>query len=192
MKVTQSLKRAAIFVADVLHSVTLRPFLKKHGIKDKEYGKRLVHRLRTTFSLAPAPRSGRPAVYKSDELQAAKRALVSPGRRFHNTRALVASLKEEGELATEANMRGFKQALKRQLAAEGVKLGYGTRSKAQALSAKQKHQRLVWCQEMRTALTDTTVKHWLFEDEKPHSFGGKAKCESCFSTGVCSMHCCPS
>ena len=68
MKVLPQVKRAALFAADVLSSVDLKPFLKKHGIKDKLYSKRLVDRLRSTYSLQPAPRQGRPRVHTADEL----------------------------------------------------------------------------------------------------------------------------
>lgn len=179
MKVLKSVKRAAIFVADVLSSVNLKPFLKKHNIKDKQYGKRLIDKLRSSGSLLPAPRQGRPRVYTDDQLQAAQDELTKPGPPFHSTRALVHKLKEEGELPAEAKPRGFKPALQRHLGQLGLQLGYGTRSKGQPITERTAADRLAWCLEMKDDLTERKVKSWYFEDEKPHGLGGKSRCEWC-------------
>jgi len=177
MKVLPQVKRAALFAADVLSSVDLKPFLKKHGIKDKLYSKRLVDRLRSTYSLQPAPRQGRPRVYTADELQAAQDELTRPSQPVHSTRQLVQRLKEGGELSAGTSVKGFKPALKRHLAEQGLQLGYGTRSKRQPITRQLAADRLKWCREMQGELTDMKVKTWYFEDEKPHGLGGKSRCE---------------
>lgn len=111
MKVLPQVKRAALFAADVLSSVDLKPFLKKHGIKDKLYSKRLVDRLRSTYSLQPAPRQGRPRVYTADELQAAQDELTRPSQPVHSTRQLVQRLKEGGSCQQAPALRASSQHL---------------------------------------------------------------------------------
>lgn len=187
MKVLPQVKRAALFVADVLSSVNLKPYLKKHNIKDKQYSKRLVDRLRTTFSLQPAPRQGRPRVYTEDQLQAAQDELTRPSQPVHSTRQLVQRLKQEGELPSVTSVKGFRPALKRHLAEQGLQLGYGTRSKRQPITRQLAADRLKWCREMQDELTDTKVKKWYFEDEKPHGLGGKSRCEL---ASICALRGC--
>lgn len=187
MKVLPQVKRAALFVADVLSTVNLKPYLKKHNIKDKQYSKRLVDRLRTTFSLQPAPRQGRPRVYTEDQLQAAQDELTRPSQPVHSTRQLVQRLKQEGELPSVTSVKGFKPALKRHLAEQGLQLGYGTRSKRQPITRQLAADRLKWCREMQDELTDTKVKKWYFEDEKPHGLGGKSRCEL---ASICALRGC--
>jgi hypothetical protein len=177
MKITDTVKRAALFIADVLSSVDLRPILKKHKIKDKTYASRLAEKLRTTFSLAPAPRQGRPHVYTDDQLEAAQDELIKPSQPIHSTRALVHRLKGDGELPEETKVRGFKPALQRHLAEQGLQLGYGVRSKSQPITAATAAQRLKWCKDMRPQMTEQKVKSWHFEDEKPHGLGGKSRCK---------------
>lgn len=177
MKITSSVKRAALFVADVLSSVNLRPFLKKHGIKNKLYGKRLIEKLRTSCSLLPAPRRGRPRVYTADQLQAAQDELSKPRGPIHSKRELMRTLKDDGELPTDAKLRGFGPALDRHLAEQGLELGYGVRSKGQPISESIAAERLEWCREMQPLMTEEKVKDWWFEDEKPHGYGGKSRCE---------------
>lgn len=57
MKVLQSVKRAALFLADVLSSGSFTAQLKKHGIKDRKYKARLEERLRTEYTLDPPVRA---------------------------------------------------------------------------------------------------------------------------------------
>lgn len=184
MTVTESVKRAALFVADVLRSVNLRPFLKKHNIKNKNYGKRLIDKLSSTYSLLPAPRKGRPRVYTPDQLQAAQEELTKPSGPIHSRRELMVKLKDDGELPTAAKVRGFGPALDRHLAEQGLHLGYGVRSKGQPISEAIAADRLKWCKEMRPLLADEKVKDWWFEDEKPHGYGGKSRCECPVVAGV--------
>jgi hypothetical protein len=167
--------------------VNLKPYLKKHNIKDKQYSKRLVDRLRTTFSLQPAPRQGRPRVYTEDQLQAAQDELTRPSQPVHGTRQLVQRLKQEGELPSVTSVKGFKPTLKRHLAEQGLQLGYGTRSKRQPITRQLAADRLKWCREMQDELTDTKVKKWYFEDEKPHGLGGKSRCEL---ASICALRGC--
>ena len=184
MKVLKTVKRAAVFIADVLASVQLAPFLKKHSIKDKTYGKRLIEKLRTTYSLLPAPRQGRPRLYTGDQLQAAQDELVSAGQPIHSTRALVHKLKQQGAVPEETKPQSFRPALLRHLADQGLQLGYGARSKRQPITAATAKARLRWCQEMQPVLTEWKLKDWRFEDEKPHGYGGKSRCEC---PAVCAM-----
>lgn len=177
MKITKTVKRAALFIADVLTSVDLRPILKKNKIQDKAYGSRLAEKLRTTFSLAPAPRQGRPPVYTDVQLKAAQDELTKPSQPLHSARALVHKLKGDGELPEETKVRGFKPALQRHLAEQGLQLGYGVRSKSQPITKATAAQRLKWCEQMRPQMTGQKVKSWYFEDEKPHGLGGKSRCK---------------
>lgn len=177
MKITDTVKRSALFIADVLSSVSLGPMLKKHDIKDKRYVPRLVQKLRTKFSLAPAPRTGRPRVYTEEHLTAAREELIQPSQPIHSTRALVQKLKAAGQLPEEAKVRGFQPALKRHLAEQHMQLGYGVRSKSQPITRASAAERLKWCKEMQPVMTERKVKNWYFEDEKPHGCGGKGRCE---------------
>jgi len=169
MKVLQSVKRAALFLADVLSSGSFTAQLKKHGIKDRKYKTRLEERLRTEYTLDPPAREGRPTVYTAEQLAAGEEALSRPAQTFHSAADLVQHLKEEGELPASATQRGYVAALKRHLTAKGLLLGYGVRSKQQALTAAVAAKRLAWCKEMQHVITSTTVKQWHFADEKPHS-----------------------
>ena len=169
MKVLQSVKRAALFLADVLSSGSFTAQLKKHGIKDRKYKARLEERLRTEYTLDPPTREGRPGVYTAEQLAAGEEALSGPAQTFHSGAQLVQHLKEEGELPASATQRGFVTALKRHLAAKGLQLGYGVRSKQHAITAAVAAKRLAWCKEMQQVITSTTVKQWHFADEKPHS-----------------------
>lgn len=157
MKVARSLIRAATFVADVLSSVKLGPFLKKHGIKDKRYGQRLIEKLRKHHSLEPAPGRGRPPLYTGAQLAAAQEALIAPNRPCHSSAQLVQYLKEEQLLPAEAKRRGFMPALQRHLAGQGMALGYGTRRRQQPLSAADCSKRLKWCKRMQHIITKTTL-----------------------------------
>jgi hypothetical protein len=177
MKVTRSLIRAATFVADVLSSVKLGPFLKKHGIKDKRYGQRLIEKLRKQHTLEPAPGRGRPPLYTTAQLAAAQEALVVPSCPYHSSAQLVHDLKEQQLLPAKARRRGFMPALGRHLAGQGLATGYGTRRRQQPLSNEDCRKRLAWCTKMRPKLTSATLGQWWFEDEKPHGVGGKARCE---------------
>lgn len=177
MKATRSLVRAATLVADVLSSVKLGPFLKKHGVKDKRYGQRLIEKLRKHHSLAPAPGRGRHKLYTTAQLAAAQQALVEPDRPYHSSADLVLDLKERQQLPAEAKRRGFIPALERHLAGQGLSLAYGTRRRQQPLSAADCRKRLTWCKKMRPQLTPAKLPSWWFEDEKPHGVGGKARCE---------------
>lgn len=190
MKIAQSAKRAALFIADLLSTVPLSSFLKKHGIKDKKYKARLVEKLRTQYSLQPAPRTGRPPVYTSQQLGEAQHLLISSPHPIHSTAALVGELKDQQVLPGEAKRRGFVPALQRQLAQQHLQLGYGTRSKGQALSADHKRQRLAWCKKMRKVLTSTALKDWHFADEKPHGVGGKSRCELHCAAAKHKRRCC--
>jgi len=124
-EVLPSVKRAALFLADVLESVNATAVLKKHGIQDKKYKARLVQKLRTQYGLQPAPRCGRPPVYTAEQLRTAKDILTSPPHPFHSTAQLVAELKEEHVLGEEARSRGFGPALKRNLGDLGLALAMG-------------------------------------------------------------------
>lgn len=164
-------------MADVLASVAVGPFLKKWGIKDKKYKSRLIDKLRTQFSLAPAPRTGRPPKYNSDQLAVGQAALTSGKRPYHSKAALVRELKEEEQLPAAAKQRGYVPALQRHLAGQGMSLGYGTRAKQQPVTTSDEHERLKWCRRMQKVITDTTVKCWAFEDEKQIGSSGKARGE---------------
>ena len=177
MKVARSLVRAATFTADVLSSVKLGPFLKKHGIKDKRYGQRLIEKLRKHHTLAPAPGRGRPPKYTTTQLAAAQEALVESNRPYHSSAQLVWDLKEQQQLPAGAKRRGFVPALQRHLAGQGLTLAYGTRRRQQPLSTDDCRKRLSWCKKMRPLITSATLPSWWFEDEKPHGVGGKARCE---------------
>lgn len=177
MSVLSGIKRKALLLADVVASIDLRPFLKKHGIKDKRYSARLVEQLRTTFSLQPAARSGRPRKYTTEQLDAACEALASPAGPIHTTAALVQQLKDDGQLQPDSSKRGFMAALKQRLQQRGWRLAFGTRSKQQALTKADAKARLEWCREMRTQITEETVGSWYCEDEKMLSSGGKSRCE---------------
>jgi hypothetical protein len=177
MSPLQSVRRAALFVADVLASVKLAPFLKKHKIKDKAYGQRLIDRLRTKHSLAPASRPGRPRTYTEEQLAAGQAELSKPSHPHHSKAELVRTLKEKGRLPTSAKPRGYGAALKRSLGEQGLQLGYGPRTKLHAISTADKKSRLEWCQRMQHIITESTVKVWWFEDEKMISGGGKMRSE---------------
>ena len=169
MKVLQSVKRAALFLADVLSSGSFTPQLKKHGIKDRKYKARLEERLRTEYTLEPPTREGRPAVYTEEQLAAGEEALSRPAQTFHSTAQLVQHLQEEEQLPASATQRGYAAALKRYLASKGLQLGFGVRSKQQAITAAVAAKRLAWCKQMQHVITSTTVRQWHFADEKPHS-----------------------
>lgn len=171
MKVLKTVKRAALFLADVLASGPFTSLLKKHGIKDRKYKQRLEERLRTQYTLDPPPRSGRRPVYTEEQMAAGVDALSQPAP-FHSTAELVQQLQEDEQLPASAKRRGYVPALKRHLAAQGQQLGYGVRSKQQALTAEHAAKRLAWCKKMKTVITDTSVKNWHFVDEKPHSGSG--------------------
>lgn len=177
MKPLKSVVRAALFVADVLASVTLAPFLKKHGIKDKKYGQRLIDRLRSKHSLAPASRSGRPRVYTADQLAAGEAELSRPSRAHHSKAQLVQQLKEEDRLPATAKTRGYGAALKRHLGEQGLQLGYGPRTKQHALTAADERSRLAWCKRMQHVITSSTVKDWWCEDEKTITSTAKYRSE---------------
>lgn len=185
MRPPPSIVRAALFVADVLASVVDAPFLKKWGIKDKRYKARLVSKLRTQHSLAPAPRSGRPRVYTPEQLAAGQVALAAPSQPYHSTAALLLDLKEQQILPASATRRGYGNALKRHLGQQGLALGYSPRAKAQPLTDADKQQRLAWCQHMRLTITAATVQSWWFEDEKQHNYGGKARGEQGWARSRC-------
>lgn len=177
MAILRTIKRKALLLADLLASVPLKSFLKKHGIKDKRYGKRLEQQLRTTYSLAPAPRSGRPPKYTEEQLDAATEALASPANPIHTTAALVQQLQSGGQLPEGTPKRGFMAAVKRHLAQQGLRLGFGSRSKQQALSAADAKARLAWCRSMQHEITHATVGTWRFVDEKLLTSGAKPRCE---------------
>ena len=172
MKVLKTVKRAALFLADVLASGPFTSLLKKHGIRDRKYKQRLEERLRTQYTLDPPPRSGRRPVYTEEQLAAGVDALSQPSPPFHSTAELVQQLQEDEQLPASAKRRGYVPALKRHLAAHGQQLGYGVRSKQQALTPDVAAKRLAWCKKMKPVITDTTVKNWHFVDEKPHSGSG--------------------
>jgi len=177
MTVKQTVARAANFVADVLSSVNLRPFLKKWKIKDKRYGERLVHKLRTQHNLERAPRQQEGGTYTSSQLADAQQVLTEPSRPYHSGAALVQDLKEQEVLPATAKKRGFMPAFKRHLGQLGLALGYGTRTKQQAVTKKDAMARLAWCKKMQPILTEEKVKTWYYEDEKQHGAGGKSRCE---------------
>lgn len=193
MKTPQTVIRAALFIADVLSSVNLTPYLKKWDIKDKQYGKRLIEKLRTNHGLQPSPRQGRPRVYTEEQLAAGQDALTHPSRAYHSKAALVQELKEGGQLPAETKQRGYVPALKRHLQEQGLQLGYGTRSKQQPLTRRDEKERLSFCQRVVHILTPANLKKWWFGDEKPHSEGGKARCElpAAGSCIACSSVCGP-
>ena len=60
MKILSAIKRKALLMADIVASAELGPCLKKHGIIDLRYGKRLLQQVRTTYSLSQAPHNDRP------------------------------------------------------------------------------------------------------------------------------------
>lgn len=188
MTVLQSIKRKALLLA----STNMAPFLKKHGIRDKRYSKRLEQQLRTTYSLQPAARSGRPPKYDEEQLDAARDALASPVGPLHTTAALVQQLKSGGQLQPDAPKRGFMAAVKRHLSKQGLRLGFGTRSKQQALTKGDAKARLAWCQRMQHELTSATVGGWHFVDEKSLGSGGKPRCEWWLGPGVTRVRCPPS
>ena len=173
MPVLKSVKRAALVCADALSRVSLPPILKAHGIKDKRYGARLIQKLRTQFSLDPAPRSGRPPKYSEAQLVAAEAALASPAHPYHSGDVLMAELKEQAVLPEEAKKRGFLPRVKGFMRLAGRRLAFGGRSKQQALTTADSKQRLAWCKEMQHVITDTTVVDWWFADEK--WLGGRGK-----------------
>ena len=177
MSQLQSVRRAALFVADVLASANLAPFLKKHNIKDKKYGQRLIDRLRTKHSLAPASRPGRPRTYTKEQLAAGQAELSRPSHPHHSKAELVRLLKEEERLPASAKSRGYGAALKRSLGEQGLQLGYGPRTKQHAITAADKRDRLAWCLRMQPIITDATVKDWWFEDEKMINGAGKMRGE---------------
>lgn len=177
MSPLKSVKRAALFVADVLASVALGPFLKKWGIKDKRYGQRLIDRLRSKHSLAPAGRSGRPRKYTAEELAAGAAELSQPAHAHHSKAELVLQLKEDKRLPATAKTRGFSAALKRHLGERGLQLGYGPRTKQHALTTADERARLAWSRRMQHVITDATVKDWWCEDEKTISGAGKMRSE---------------
>lgn len=177
MSPLKSVTRAALFVADVLASVALTPFLKKWGIKDKNYGQRLIDRLRSKHSLAPARRSGRPRVYTEEELAAGEAELSQPSHAHHSKAELVQQLKEEQQLPATAKTRGYTAALKRHLGEQGLQLGYGPRTKQHALTSADQRDRLAWCRRMQPVITDATVKDWWCEDEKSISGSGTMRGE---------------
>ena len=84
----------------------------------------------------------------------------------------------------ETKPQSFRPALLRHLADQGLQLGYGARSKRQPITAATAKARLRWCQEMQPVLTEWKLKDWRFEDEKPHGYGGKSRCEC---PAVCAM-----
>lgn len=173
MQIPPSIKRKALVLADLVARGPLLPLLRKYGIKDKRYGKRLERQLRTTFSLDPAPRSGRPPVYTPDQLEAARGALASPSPPFHTAAQLVQHLKEQGTLAADAPKRGFMAAFKRYMSLAGQRLRFGTRTKLHGLTAADAKERLVWCRRMQHKITDATVATWYFVDEKTLNSRGK-------------------
>jgi hypothetical protein len=177
MPVAKSVKRAALVCADALSGVKWGPVLKKWGIKDKRYGSRLISKLRETFSLAPAPRKGRPAVYAEWQLAAAEAALASGSRTFHSGDALVQELKEQQVLPADAKKRGFMPDFKQWLRRQGQVLAFGGRSKQQGISVADEKKRLAWCKEMEHTITEATLPSWVFEDEKVLGSRGKYRGE---------------
>lgn len=173
----ETVRRAALFVADVLSSVNLAPFLKKHHIKDKRYGWRLIDRLRSKFSLEPADRPGRPRVYTVQQLAAGQAELSSASPPIYNAAELVQRLKDRQQLPATATPRGYLAALKRHLQLQGLQTGYGPRTMQHALTKSDERQRLAWCQSMQHKITDSTIKDWWFEDEKSINSAGTMRGE---------------
>jgi hypothetical protein len=89
LKTLNAIKHQALLLAYIVASTDIGPFLKKHGIKDKRYGKRLVQQLRNTCSLSQAPRSDRPPKYTEAKLNAAHHTLACPTGPIHTAAALV-------------------------------------------------------------------------------------------------------
>lgn len=158
-------QRRAEFLIELLHTEEAKNLLKRKGITDHSFIKRLCSNLREYGSIVDAPRSGRDPKYTDELLAAAMEFMLESLDCVWSKQCFVDSLIAEGVLEDGVSIEGFWRPFAAYMQQHGMRMVYGTQRLTFAMSGRHADGRLTWCRDNEGVLTHETVREYWFTDE---------------------------
>lgn len=174
-------RQRADFLIELLDTEEANRVLKRRGITDHGFLRRLRDNLAEHASIADAPRSGRDTKYTDELLEQAKDCMLEGEEAVWSMEAFVEVLIEECILPAGNSVRGFWEAFAPYMQRHGLRLVYGSQRLTFAMSSHHASERLSFCRQHVGVITATTVKDYWFTDEIQLEYGPPPNSKSGFA-----------